>query len=297
MESLHNLSRRQFVASTVGLAGAAVFSTAACAASAAPMTISDVIDLIKSYIKLDVSGGTVDTVKSGDPNQPVTGIVTTMFSTIDVINKAVELKANFIIAHEPTFYNHMDETQWIADHDVYRRKIGMLEKNKIVVWRFHDYIHAHKPDGVLTGVLDKLGWTKYYNPATPIIINHPGITVADTIALAKRSLGIQMVRYIGAEQQVAKKIAVMPGAWGGRRHIQTLHEHQPDLLIVGELSEWETAEYIRDARSFGIERSIIVLGHSVSEEPGMEWLVPWLQPKVPGISVTHVPSGNPFKFA
>jgi hypothetical protein len=28
----------------------------------------------------------------------------------------------------------------------------------------------------------------------------------------------------------------------------------------------------------------------------MEWLVPWLQPKVPGIKVTYIPSGNPFVY-
>jgi putative NIF3 family GTP cyclohydrolase 1 type 2 len=287
------------MAASLGVVGAATLSGSACAQTAAqaPLTIADVISLIKSHITLDVSGGTVDTVKSGDPNQPVTGIVTTMFSTIDVIARAVELKANFIIAHEPTFYNHMDETQWLADHEVYKRKAALLEKNKIVVWRFHDYIHAHNPDGVLTGFLQRLGWTQYYNSSAPTIIDHPGITLADTITLVKRSLGINMVRFIGEDARLCKKIAVMPGAWGGRRQIQTLHQHNPDLLMVGELQEWETTEYIRDARSLGMSKSLLVLGHAVSEEPGMQWLVPWLEPKVPGVQVTHVPSNNPFRFS
>jgi hypothetical protein len=46
----------------------------------------------------------------------------------------------------------------------------------------------------------------------------------------------------------------------------------------------------------GAQRSLVVLGHAVSEEPGMVWLVPWLQPKLPGIKVTHIPAENPFVF-
>jgi hypothetical protein len=67
-------------------------------------------------------------------------------------------------------------------------------------------------------------------------------------------------------------------------------------LIVGEVSEWETAEYIRDANLLGSKIALIVLGHALSEEPGMEWLVEWLQPKLPGTKIIHIPSGNPFTW-
>ena len=89
----------------------------------------------------------------------------------------------------------------------------------------------------------------------------------------------------------------MPGAAGGTSQIQALQAEKPDVLIVGEVAEWETAEYIRDAQSMKLPMSLIVLGHAESEEPGMEWLVSWLQPKVQDIKVTNVPSHYPFKEA
>jgi hypothetical protein len=64
-----------------------------------------------------------------------------------------------------------------------------------------------------------------------------------------------------------------------------------------ELNEWETSEYVRDARYLGEKISLIVTGHAVSEEPGMEWLVPVLQQKAPGIPVTHIPSGDAFLWS
>lgn len=260
----------------------------------AGMTIQQVIDIILKEIPGAPFSQTVDTLKSGNASQVVTGIVTTMFATIDVIRKTASLGANFIIAHEPTFYMHTDEKEWLANDPVFKFKMDLLDKHKIAVWRFHDYWHTHNPDGVLMGVLAKMGWEKLYNPKNPRMIEHSSITVDEIVATAKKGLGIRQVRVIGDLKQSCKRIALIPGAAGGRTQIKTLQEETPDVLIVGEVHEWETAEYVRDARAMGQKTSLIVLGHAESEEPGMEWLVPWLTSRVKDFKITHVPSHNPF---
>lgn len=261
---------------------------------AAGITVQQVIDIILREIPGAPFSQTVDTIKSGNASQVVTGIVTTMFATVDVIRKAASLGANFIIAHEPTFYTHADEKEWLANDPVFKFKMDLLDKHKIAVWRFHDYWHTHNPDGVLMGVLTKMGWEKLYNPKNPRMIEHPSITVGEIVATAKKSLGIRQVRVVGDLKQSCKRIALIPGAAGGRTQIKTLQEEMPDVLIVGEVHEWETAEYVRDARAMGQKTSLIVLGHAESEEPGMEWLVPWLSSRVKDFKITHVPSHNPF---
>jgi hypothetical protein len=50
---------------------------------------------------------------------------------------------------------------------------------------------------------------------------------------------------------MCSRIALTPGAAGGSRQIDILNTEKPDLLICGELNEWETSEYIRDVRSAG----------------------------------------------
>jgi len=293
------LSRRQFVqTSMTALAGAAAgIQSAIAQPDQTSLTIAQVIDLISKSISLDVSNGTVDTIKSGDPNQKVTGILTTMFATVDVIRAAVSEGVNFIIAHEPTFYNHYDEINWLEGHEVFEKKQALLKKHNMVVWRFHDYWHANRPDGILMGVVTKLGWSNNQDRNNPETINLPGSTLSGIIEHSKKSLGIEQVRYIGELSAVCQKVVILPGAWGGRRHIEILNRQKPDLLICGELQEWETSEYVRDARALGLKTSLIVLGHAVSEEPGMEWLVGWIKTRIPGINVRHVPSGNPFRFA
>ena len=256
-------------------------------------TVQNIIDLILKEGKLNVQKDTVDTIKSGTSSQVVTGIVTTMFATISVIEQAVKLNANFIIAHEPTFYNHSDNPDWVKNNSVTKQKQQLLEKHKIVVWRFHDYCHALSPDAVSYGVAKKANWLPYYK-AGQVSLTIPTIPLKQLVQHLKTSLGISHVRIIGDLDQKCEKIALLPGAWGGQRQVSAVESEKPDVLIVGELSEWETAEYIRDSRSFGGKTALIILGHAVSEEPGMEYFVDWLQPKLTDLKVTHLASGDPF---
>ncbi|MEJ7643643.1 MAG: Nif3-like dinuclear metal center hexameric protein [Chryseolinea sp.] len=298
MNKSFSLGRRTFLTTTAGLAmisKTVLGKNASAPHSPGTLTVQQVIDLILKEIPGTPFANTVDTIKTGNGNQPVTGIVTTMFATIDVVRKAVAAGANFIIAHEPTFYSHSDETVWLDKDPVYTFKRQLLDKHKIVVWRFHDYWHSHRPDGVLMGVLEKLGWEKYYQANNPRLIIHPGITLSDLANLSKKSLGISMVRTIGEQKQICKRIALIPGAAGGKTQIELLSKERPDVLIVGEVHEWETAEYVRDAQAMGTSMSLIVLGHAESEEPGMQWLVSWLTPKIVNVKVTHIPSRNPFE--
>jgi len=261
------------------------------------LTVRQVIERMLKDIPGAPFGDTVDTVKSGSIDTVVKGIVTTMFATDAVIEKTIKLGANFIIAHEPTFYSHTDETSWLKNDRVFQFKKDLLEKHGIVVWRCHDYLHSHRPDGVFMGVLTALGWLKYYNQSDPPLLTVPAIPLGELVKKVKKQLGVEKVKVIGNPLQSCQRIVLSPGAAGGRSQIGELQKYRPDLLIVGELNEWETSEYIRDARYQGEKVSLLVLGHAISEEPGLQWMVSWLTPKVPEVKVTHIPSGDAFSWA
>ena len=280
-----------------GAVSAAGSSGAAFGRAGAVMTIRQVIDALQADIPGAPFPKTVDTIKAGDPGQPVKGIVTTMFATDAVITKTIGLGANFIIAHEPTFYNHADETDWLGDDGVLKYKQELLNKHGIVVWRFHDGIHAHRPDGVRMGVMEALGWDKYYSADEPPLVELPAASLGEVIALVKGKLGIDKLKYIGDPAQSCRRIVLSPGAAGGRSQIGAIRKYDPDLFICGELNEWETSEYVRDARYQGKKTGLIVLGHAVSEEAGMQWLLRVLKEKAPGVLATHVPSEDPFAWS
>lgn len=290
------LDRRNFMLNSlksVGVFTLAPFGEGHFLSPKKPFTVQEIIHLILKEGELPIQKITVDTLKSGKPDQAVTGIVTTMFPTIPVIEEAIKRNANFIIAHEPTFYNHLDNPEWVPNNAVVKQKQQLLEKHKMAVWRFHDYCHSLSPDAISYGVAKKLNWLPYFKTGQNML-TLPAQSLRQLVQHLKASLGIERVRIIGNPEQSCQHIALLPGAWGGQRHVSIAEAEKPDVLIVGEVSEWETAEYIRDARAFGSNMALIVLGHAQSEEPGMEWFVDWLQPKLPDLKVTHIPSGNPF---
>ncbi|GAA4419931.1 hypothetical protein GCM10023187_54760 [Nibrella viscosa] len=260
-------------------------------------TVKQVIDTILKEIPGAPFANTVDQLRSGRMDQEVTGIVTTMFPTIEVIEQTAKAGANFIISHETPFYNNQDETDWLKDDDAYRYKTNLLNKHKIAIWRFHDYWHAHKPDGIAMGNLIKLGWETYYDASNPRLLTLPApMSLKSIVALTKKKLGISTVRMVGDLNQSCRTVYLAFGYMDSKRQIAAIQQYKPDLILSGETREWETVERVRDGLQMGQKTSLLILSHAVSEEAGMAYAATWLQPKMPAIKVTHIASTNPFQF-
>ncbi|MDZ7717819.1 MAG: Nif3-like dinuclear metal center hexameric protein [Balneolaceae bacterium] len=292
-------TRREFISDlSKASAGGLLLSTPFRHTSSKKMwTVGEIMDLFIKEATGEPLPETVDTLKAGNRDTEVTGIITTMFATVPVIEYAIETGANFIIPHEPTFYNHLDETDWLEDDDTFQYKSKLLEDNGIAIWRNHDYIHRHNPDGVYSGILDKLMWKPYVkDDSNSRIIEIPEIRLSELINHVKGRLGIDTVRYMGDPDQICRKVLLLPGAMGGENHIRLTSELNPDVLMIGEAQEWTTPEYIRDRSASGKETSLIVLGHADSEDPGSIYMKDWLLKNVPGVEVMHVHSGNPFMY-
>jgi len=258
-------------------------------------TVGQIMDMFIKTVPNAPFPNTVDTLKAGSRDIVVTGIVTAMFPTVEVIRKTIAMGANFIICHEPTFYNHTDDVSWLQGDEIYGYKAAMLKAHNIAIWRNHDYIHSIIPDGVTTGVVAKLGWKGYQKGSNTFTL--PEITLSGLISELKQKLDIQQVRYIGDLSKNCKKILLMPGAAGGKAQIEAISKFQPDVLVCGEVSEWETAEYVRDAQQEGRSFALVVTGHIASEEAGSVFMAEWLEQKLTGVKVTHINCGNSLSFA
>lgn len=258
-------------------------------------TIQNVIDLLIASVPGAPQEGSVDTLKCGDPSQELSGIVTTFTPSMGVLRKAVQLRANLVITHEPTFYEHRDNSWWLADDPVYQTKHTFIEQNKLAIWRFHDYWHVHQPDGILTGMVKVLGWEAYRQPDNGALVIIPQMTVATLAATLKEKLALTTIRLMGDPQQRCERIGLLVGAMGGEAQIQVFHHWNVDGVICGETVEWQTCEYVRDAIAMGYSKALLIVGHAKSEEEGMRYLAEWLQPKVAEIPVTYLAVGDPIR--
>jgi putative NIF3 family GTP cyclohydrolase 1 type 2 len=281
-----NLSRRHFAS----LAGAACSSSASTNA-AAPLTAQQIVERIQKNVGVSWLKSTVDTIKTGSPDTPITGIATTFMSSLEVLQKAAASGRNFIITHEPTFYGHLDETANLANDPVYKYKRDFIEKHNLVIFRFHDHWHMRKPDAVLTGLAGLLGWKDYGSPSSPWLYTIPETTLAAAAADAQRRLKIRTIRVIGDPNAKFTKAGLMPGAPGMGL---LLRMSGYEVYIGGEATEWEGISYSRDMVAAGIRKGAIMLGHEPSEEPGMMVCADWVKSFVTEVPVEWISSGEPF---
>jgi putative NIF3 family GTP cyclohydrolase 1 type 2 len=286
-------TRRSFLAGLV--ATAASPRPARAVAEDAP-TVAAVIEGILSGIPAAPRRDTVDVVKAGDPAQRCTGVVTTFLGTLEVLRKAVALGANLVISHEPVFYNHLDDTGWLSGDRVYEAKRRFIAEHRLVVWRAHDSWHSLKPDPVTVGTLKAIGWERFAVKGDEELCDIPPMTVGSLAATLKQKLGSHGVRFVGDPGLACRRIALSLGASGRESHVRLLRRTDVDALVVGELQEWETSEYVRDSGAAGWPKAVVVVGHAASEEAGMRELAEWLRPRQPALKVTHVPAGDAFTY-
>ena len=77
-----------------------------------------------------------------------------------------------------------------------------------------------------------------------------------------------------------------------------LNNAEVDVVISGEQQEadggLDSPEYALDAATLGLAKGWIMLGHAISEEPGMLEMAQWIKGFVPEVPVQLVRAGEPF---
>ena len=279
-----------------------VLTTITLLASAAwardqPLTAREVITRIQQQVGVPWQSDTVDTVKAGNPDAPVTGIAVTMMATLDVLQRAAAAGDNLIITHEPTFFDHLDTADQLPEKDndpVLVEKRQFIEKHGLVIWRFHDHWHARTPDGIETGMVHALGWEKFEDAHNQYLFTIPETSLDKLAAQIRHKLGINIVRVVGDPALRITKLVFAPGAAGFTNHAKALEMTGVQTLVIGEAREWETVEYVADAVSEGKQKSLIILGHIPSEQAGMEECTRWLKTFVIEVPIQFVPAREPF---
>ena len=275
------------------------------------MTVKELIEeiIVKSGSKRFADDETCDHLMIGDANMEITGIVTTFMATVDVINKAIELGANMIITHEPTWFTGNDKEDWLANDPVYLEKKKILKEHKIAVWRFHDHMHAGTEDGIYRGFDEEFGWASYreipgpedktaWFGATYVL---PKTTLKELSLFFKDKLHMDVIQLVGDPNMSVERVGVLVGGGSLGLGIENLpmiymNERNIDVCVCGDITEWTLSAYVRDASQLGMNKGMIVLGHERSEECGMKHLPAWLKSITGSISVTFVDAGEPFSY-
>jgi putative NIF3 family GTP cyclohydrolase 1 type 2 len=257
------------------------------------LSANDIVEQIKAHVGVPWQEPTVDTFKAGDPQTRVKGIAVTMMATLDVLQRAAASGQNLIITHEPTFYDHMDDPKLLPqgeDDAVLKQKREFIAEHHLMIWRFHDYWHRRKPDGIEEGNVHALGWEKYQDPVNQYLFTIPETTVAKLAEELRVKLRAAVPRIAGDREMKVTHVAFSPGSAGFHRETGALGMPDVQVLIAGETHEWETVEYVTDAHTEGRAKALILLGHIASEQAGMEECARWLKTFIAGVPIEFVPT-------
>jgi len=238
---------------------------------------------------------TCDTVKAGDPNKEVKRLVLSMFATADVIKEAMDWGADMLVVHEPTYYDHMDK---MIDTPITRAKKQLIEKSGMVIFRYHDCMHARIVDQVAEGELYYLGIKgqverSAYN-GSYIINSEKEYTAREMATLMQEELGIKHVKIAGSMDHKTKRIAACFGTPAGV--FEMLCDDSIDMVLTGEVCEWKHAEYARDSALLGIPKSLLVMGHIGSERDGVRLLEQKIKASWQDVDVKYFECGEVYSY-
>lgn len=259
------------------------------------LTAGEVINRIKSNLGFPWRDTTYrDTFKFGGPETEVTGIATSMFCNFGVVQQAAAAGLNMIIPHEDTYWNDRDTTSLVSGDPAYATKVDFMRRHNIVIFRMHDHMHAQRPDFVYVGAARVLGLDSKYETAPQshkFVI--PEITLGALAENCQKRLGLKALRVVGDPRARVSRVQLGVG-------YATPRVDSPDIDVVvsGEQQETDgmldSPAYVLDAVALGIPKGWIMLGHAVSEEPGMLEMAQWIKSFTPEVRVELVKGGEPF---
>lgn len=176
---------------------------------------------------------------------------------------------------------------------VYAGKNAFIEKHKLVVFRLTHHWNQRKPDPRAQGLAAAMGWTKYKAGDDALRYEVPAITLDALASQLKKTLGTRGgIRAIGDRTMTVRTIGLLPGY----TMIQASIAMMPsvDVIVAGEVQEWESATYAQDVAFAGLKKGFISIGRVVNEAPGMQVCANWLKTIVSEVPLRFIPAGDPY---
>jgi len=176
---------------------------------------------------------------------------------------------------------------------VYAGKNDFIAKHKLVVFRLTQHWNQRKPDPRAVGLATAMGWTKHQVAGDALRYEIPAVTFDALASQLKKTLGARGgIRAIGDRAMPVRVIGLLPGYTPIQASIAMLPG--VDVIVAGEVQEWESATYAQDVAFAGLKKGFISIGRVVNEAPGMQVCADWLKTIVPEVPVRFISAGDPY---
>ena len=259
------------------------------------MKVRDILGHFLSRAEWVDRGRTVDRVIVGDPEKDVDSCLVAWMPSFAAIRTTVEQGVPLLICHEPTFWDHRDDTPENKPHA--SEKLRFIKEHGLVILRNHDGWDRWPEIGIpwawatflgLEGTPAAIGANGYQHryDIAPV----PFGEFARTVAARTATIGEPMVEAAGDPDKPVSKVGIGTGCGC---NVFTYVEMGCDVCIVCDdgISYWQQVQYAQDK---GIP--VICVNHATSEEPGMVTLTRYINEHIEGLTAHHLAQGCRFKL-
>jgi putative NIF3 family GTP cyclohydrolase 1 type 2 len=245
----------------------------------------------------------VDRIIVGDPEAVVRGIAVVWMPTWAALREALAQGCNVVVAHEPTFFAHLDYDGFESEFaklppkartsvfDTRDAKRKWIEENGLVVVRCHDVLDA-MPGGIVDSLAASLGFAeKDYVVSVPhqrVVRIEPAVPAAE---LAQRladsfgALGQPGVAFYGDPKRLVRSLGLGTG-YGCEPWAFVELGADMCVTIDDRIKTWTESEWADDSGY-----PMVVIHHGTSEEWGVRRLRDIIAEKFLEMPVHLLPQG------
>jgi putative NIF3 family GTP cyclohydrolase 1 type 2 len=211
-------------------------------------------------------------------------------ATMDVLKQAVKANTNLVLTYEPTFYSRADKP---VDDPISKAKRDFIEKNSLIVFRLRDHWQARKENDMVAGLAAALGWSSHRVKNDDALCDIPPAAAEAIVASIRSKLNLRAgLRTVGDRKATIHRVLLFPGSMTPATMWQRYSE--VDMIITGEVREWENTHYAADMFTAGEKRVLVTTGRVVSEDPGMSLCAEWLKSVIKEVPAKWIGVGDPY---
>ena len=235
----------------------------------------------------------------GDKGVEFKGAVICLDTNEEVVDEAIELGYNLVIAHHPIIFQGIKK---LTGKTYIGRTLMKAIKNDIAIYAAHTNLDNAFKNGVSTKIADKLGFTdlEILDPKPSFILKGEKVGTGviaymdkemeemEFLIYIKQKLNLNCIKYTGLRNKPVKKIAICGGACSFL--LNKAKEAKADVFIT---ADFKYHEY------FNAEKDIVIadIGHYESEIFTIELIYDELKNKFSNFAahLTNVIT-NPVKY-
>lgn len=206
----------------------------------------------------------------GDREQPVTKLLLTVDVTIEVVDHAIEVGADLILAHHPLLLKPISS---IADDTAKGSALGKLVRSGIALYSAHT-----NADAVPTGTSAALAMAVGLKDSTPLNVFSDGVHGIGRIGKLPKALSLgdlaavlnsvlpataTGVRVAGDFEREVQTIAVCAGA--GDSYLALALDSGADVFITSDLRHHPAQEILELATARNVSFALIDISHWAAE--------------------------------